>query len=161
MATGPEVLFYLQLTSDPVAPPPPALPQQLRAITPLSGQGVTEVEINFGHDPATNQYIMRVDNQLAASHPVVARVGETQLWHIGNGSTYDHPFHLHGFFFHEVDFENKAVTPIQWKDTINVGARAQVDVLVRFDERPGMWMFHCHILDHAEVGLMGMVHLSP
>jgi FtsP/CotA-like multicopper oxidase with cupredoxin domain len=53
------------------------------------------------------------------------------------------------------------VTPIQWKDTINVGARAQVDVLVRFDERPGMWMFHCHILDHAEVGLMGMVHLSP
>jgi FtsP/CotA-like multicopper oxidase with cupredoxin domain len=26
---------------------------------------------------------------------------------------------------------------------------------VRFDERPGMWMFHCHILDHAEVGMMG------
>jgi len=26
---------------------------------------------------------------------------------------------------------------------------------VRFDERPGAWMFHCHILDHAEAGMMG------
>jgi len=24
-----------------------------------------------------------------------------------------------------------------------------------------MWMFHCHILDHAEAGMMGMVHLEP
>ena len=29
--------------------------------------------------------------------------------------------------------------------------------LVHFDERPGEWMFHCHILDHAEGGLMGTV----
>jgi len=31
---------------------------------------------------------------------------------------------------------------------------------VQFDERPGMWMFHCHILDHADGGLMGHVHLE-
>ena len=30
-----------------------------------------------------------------------------------------------------------------------------------FDERPGTWMFHCHILDHAEAGLMGTVHVGP
>jgi FtsP/CotA-like multicopper oxidase with cupredoxin domain len=30
-------------------------------------------------------------------------------------------------------------------------------VLVTFDERPGTWMFHCHILDHAEAGMMGML----
>jgi FtsP/CotA-like multicopper oxidase with cupredoxin domain len=28
---------------------------------------------------------------------------------------------------------------------------------VSFDERPGEWMFHCHILDHADGGLMGTV----
>ena len=28
-------------------------------------------------------------------------------------------------------------------------------VAVRFDDRPGVWMYHCHILDHAEVGMMG------
>ena len=30
-----------------------------------------------------------------------------------------------------------------------------------FDERPGTWMIHCHILDHAEGGLMGTVHVGP
>jgi FtsP/CotA-like multicopper oxidase with cupredoxin domain len=30
-------------------------------------------------------------------------------------------------------------------------------LLVTFDERPGEWMIHCHILDHAEGGLMGTV----
>jgi hypothetical protein len=29
-----------------------------------------------------------------------------------------------------------------------------------FDERPGMWMFHCHILDHADGGLMGHVQVG-
>jgi len=115
----------------------------------------------MGHDPGKNEYVMRVDNQLAATNPVRARLGQTHLWRIGNGSTYDHPFHLHGFSFLPVDFDNNPILPMQWKDTINVGAREQVNVLVRFDDRPGMWMFHCHILDHAEVGLMGMVHLSP
>ena len=32
-------------------------------------------------------------------------------------------------------------------------------IAVHFDERPGMWMFHCHILDHAEAGMMAMVDL--
>jgi FtsP/CotA-like multicopper oxidase with cupredoxin domain len=32
---------------------------------------------------------------------------------------------------------------------------------VHFDERPGMWMFHCHILDHADAGMMRMLHLHP
>ena len=30
-------------------------------------------------------------------------------------------------------------------------------LLVRFDERPGDWMYHCHILDHADGGMMGIV----
>ncbi|MFN2444403.1 MAG: multicopper oxidase domain-containing protein [Vicinamibacterales bacterium] len=29
------------------------------------------------------------------------------------------------------------------------------------DERPGTWMFHCHILDHADGGLMGTVQVGP
>jgi len=158
---GPEDLFYVQLTSDPVPPPPPAVPKHLRDIQPLSLQGATDVEINLGHDPFKNEYVMRVDNEPAATHPIHARLGQTQRWIVQNGSTYDHPFHLHGFFFHELDDDNNAIAPLQWKDTINVGARARVNLLVRFDDRPGMWMYHCHILDHAEVGLMGMVHLAP
>jgi FtsP/CotA-like multicopper oxidase with cupredoxin domain len=48
-----------------------------------------------------------------------------------------------------------------WKDTINIPMDQTVRVLVTFDERPGTWMIHCHILDHAEIGLMGTVHVGP
>jgi FtsP/CotA-like multicopper oxidase with cupredoxin domain len=35
-----------------------------------------------------------------------------------------------------------------------------VRFVVRFDDRAGSWMYHCHILDHADGGLMGMVNLG-
>ncbi len=38
--------------------------------------------------------------------------------------------------------------------------KTTVRLLVTFDERPGTWMFHCHILDHAEGGLMGTVQVG-
>ena len=45
--------------------------------------------------------------------------------------------------------------PLEWKDTVNVPVDGTVSFVVRYDDRPGMWMFHCHILDHAEAGMMG------
>ena len=40
-------------------------------------------------------------------------------------------------------------------------ARRDSLMVTRYDDRPGMWMFHCHILDHADAGMMGMVMLHP
>ena len=88
-----------------------------------------------------------------------AGVGETQLWTITNNAVWAHPIHLHGFFFQVVDENGAPVHPIAWKDTISVPADKTVRVLVRFD-RPGSWMFHCHILDHAEAGLMSTVDVG-
>jgi FtsP/CotA-like multicopper oxidase with cupredoxin domain len=89
--------------------------------------------------------------------PYAAKLGEKQLWIVKNDSEWDHPFHLHGFFFQVVDEQGRAVGPLSWKDTVNVPMKATVRLLVNFDERPGEWMFHCHILDHADGGLMGTV----
>jgi FtsP/CotA-like multicopper oxidase with cupredoxin domain len=39
-----------------------------------------------------------------------------------------------------------------------------VRLAVRFDDREGVtgsWMLHCHVLDHAEAGLMGVVQVTP
>ena len=67
---------------------------------------------------------------------------------------------MHGFFFLPLDEKLQPIRPMVWKDTINVPLEKTVRFVVKFDERPGMWMFHCHILDHAEGGLMGHVHLT-
>ncbi len=77
-----------------------------------------------------------------------------------NDSKYAHPFHLHGFFMLPLDEGLQPIRPMAWKDTINVPVDGTIRFLVDFNERPGMWMFHCHILDHADGGLMGHVHVE-
>jgi FtsP/CotA-like multicopper oxidase with cupredoxin domain len=89
-----------------------------------------------------------------------ARVGETEIWTIENLTEYDHPFHLHGFRFQVLDRAGVAPSLAEWKDTLNIPARSQARLAVHFDDRPGMWMLHCHILEHAGLGMMGMLHLS-
>ena len=93
--------------------------------------------------------------------PFVAKLGEKQLWIVKNDSDWDHPFHLHGFFFQVIDEKGQPVRPLALKDTVNIPMKTTVRLLVTFDERPGEWMFHCHILDHADGGLMGTVLVGP
>ncbi|HEV8548819.1 MAG TPA: multicopper oxidase domain-containing protein, partial [Polyangiaceae bacterium] len=70
-----------------------------------------------------------------------------------------HPFHLHGFFFQPLDTAGNPVHPLTFKDTIDIPPVTTQKLAVFYDDRPGMWMFHCHILDHAEAGMMGMIHV--
>ncbi len=93
--------------------------------------------------------------------PFLAKVGETQIWTVKNDTKWAHPMHLHGFFFLPLDEQLQPIQPMAWKDTLNVPIDGTIRFVVVFDERPGMWMFHCHILDHADGGLMGHVHLRP
>jgi FtsP/CotA-like multicopper oxidase with cupredoxin domain len=81
-------------------------------------------------------------------------VGELQVWEVSNTSLMDHPFHLHGFFFQVLEENGKAPAYISWKDTINLKPRSKVKIAWIPDNRPGMWMYHCHILEHHEAGMM-------
>ena len=50
-------------------------------------------------------------------------------------------------------------TRITSAGTVNAGQFHHL--AVTFDDRPGMWMLHCHILDHVELGMMTMLHVMP
>ena len=92
---------------------------------------------------------------MAHDYMISARIGETHVWEVVNTTDFDHPFHLHGYFFQVLDDERVP----EWKDTVNVPNHTSLKLAMVFDERPGMWMLHCHILDHAEVGMMGHLHV--
>jgi FtsP/CotA-like multicopper oxidase with cupredoxin domain len=154
-------LFHLQLGSEDPAPAPAALPDPLRAIAAITSDGAPTVSVNFNYFPEQQKYLVQIHDPPTAGIPVAARVGQVQRWALVNGSELDHPFHLHGFFFQPVDLAtDQAARPLQWKDTINVPAREIVDVLVRFDDRPGRWTFQCHMPEHSETGLTGTVDLQ-
>ena len=93
--------------------------------------------------------------------PLHARLGETRAWRIVNDSAMDHPMHLHGFRFQVLARDGVAEKLHAWKDTVNVRHGEEVELAVSFDGFAGDWMYHCHILEHAERGMMGLVSIAP
>lgn len=93
------------------------------------------------------------------SHPVdplfTFRQGETVRLVLVNRVGPEHPFHLHGQFFEVEEAGQPGL-----KDTVLVPGLSTVRVVARFDN-PGRWMAHCHILEHAELGMMSEVVVSP
>ena len=76
-----------------------------------------------------------------------------------NKSSRLHPMHLHGQFFKVIARNGKAVEENFWRDTILVGPKDSVDIgLVPLDK--GLWVSHCHILEHAEAGMMSSVRVK-
>jgi FtsP/CotA-like multicopper oxidase with cupredoxin domain len=141
---------------EPLADLPP-LPANLRTITPLDLQNAIVRDISLTGSLVDNKLVLGINGVPSSeAEPLHASVGDTEVWTVTNTMDWDHPFHLHGFFFQVLD----PAIPLAWKDTVNVPRQAGVQFAVRYDDRPGMWMFHCHILDHAEAGMMGMIHLA-
>jgi len=152
-----EDVLSVEFTNQPPVVAPPV--RVSRSIAPATIEGATVVNVDLTLPPMQNgQSEFRVNGvPFWKAKPFVARLGERQLWTIKNDSDWDHPFHLHGFFFQVIDDQGQPVRPLALKDTVNVPMKKTVRLLVNFDERPGEWMFHCHILDHADGGLMGTV----
>ena len=90
---------------------------------------------------------------------VSTRLGATEIWQVENLVGMDHPFHLHGFQFQVLDRNGVPERVRRWKDTVNVPKHEMVRFIVRFDDHPGKWMFHCHILDHEDHGMMGILEI--
>ncbi|WP_437601153.1 multicopper oxidase family protein [Sorangium sp. So ce590] len=156
----PEVeAFRLRLADEPAAEDEP-LPEVARAIGALDTAGATRVDLKLTLREGPGDVVMGIDGVASwEAEPLVAAVGETSVWTVENTMDFDHPFHLHGFFFQVLGEGGEPVRPLEWKDTVNVPVDGGARFVVRYDNRPGMWMFHCHILDHADAGMMGMLNV--
>jgi FtsP/CotA-like multicopper oxidase with cupredoxin domain len=88
---------------------------------------------------------------------IAVRAGSVEEWTLVNTSPMDHPFHLHVWPFQVVDAQGRGDG--RWKDTVNVPARSTVTIRVRFSGLTGRTVYHCHILDHEDQGMMGVIEV--
>ena len=139
-----------------------SVPELFTSIAAIDTSSAFARELVLEEASADGQVALAINGHVHGREGLVlsAKVGATELWTVKNTTDYDHPFHLHGFRFQLTEQNGHAPEVRQWKDTANVPARGQIRLAVHFDDRPGMWMFHCHILDHADLGMMGMLHLE-
>ena len=67
-----------------------------------------------------------------------------------------HPMHLHGMFFRVLTRNGVAADESFTRDTVLMHPKETVDV-VTVPADPGLWMAHCHVLEHAEAGMMTLL----
>ncbi|MGQ1839707.1 multicopper oxidase family protein [Kocuria turfanensis] len=82
-------------------------------------------------------------------------VGTVEEWTLTNSSPMDHPMHLHVWPMQVVQDEDHDVGAPLWLDVVNIPAFGEVVVRVAFDDFGGRSVYHCHILDHEDLGMMG------
>lgn len=131
------------------------LPKNLRKIEPLAAQDAAITrKVNLSVAPSLRTGLdFRVNNTTHSNDRPVF-VGELQVWEVSNTSRMDHPFHLHGFFFQVLEENGVAPEFMAWKDTVNLKPRTKIKIAWMPDNRPGRWMYHCHIIEHHEAGMM-------
>ena len=71
-----------------------------------------------------------------------------------------HPFHLHGQFFEIYPDNPAARAQPGLKDVVLIPGLSTVRIRAYMDN-PGEWMMHCHILEHAELGMMATFVVEP
>jgi FtsP/CotA-like multicopper oxidase with cupredoxin domain len=155
---GPLPLMKLQVgPSDPAGRPPEfpvawgdwsALP--VTADTPTRHFVLKEVEGERGAEP---RFFIN-DEAFPAHTPIHGMEDAVEVWEVDNDTEMDHPFHLHGMFFQVLDVNGIPPRHRGLKDTVNVPQKSKLRFAVQYGP-PGAWMYHCHILEHAERGMMG------
>ncbi|TFC71683.1 multicopper oxidase family protein [Cryobacterium sp. TMT1-62] len=78
-------------------------------------------------------------------------------WTLTNTSQMDHPLHLHVWPMQLVEENGRAVELVVRQDVVNVPAGGRVKVRIAFDDFAGRTVYHCHILDHEDNGMMGVI----
>jgi FtsP/CotA-like multicopper oxidase with cupredoxin domain len=82
----------------------------------------------------------------------------TEIWSIKNTSPMAHPFHAHATQFQIIDRDGVEAsgTDLGWKDTFLVKSGETIRIIGKFEEvNRGDYMYHCHILEHEDAGMMG------
>ena len=136
---------------------PLALPAKLNSISVLpEPQTVRQLQLNHGMSPGVGmaflingQYYQgdRLDTQV--------KLNTIEDWELINTGVMDHPFHIHGNAFQIISRNGQPESLLAWRDTVLVKRGETVRIRIPFNDFVGKTVYHCHILDHEDLGMMG------
>ncbi len=85
-----------------------------------------------------------------------AKLGDIEEWYIENQGSAVHGMHIHGVQFQIIERLSGTLAPTDmgWKDTIVIGPSETVRIALQFNTYKGLYLFHCHLLEHEDDGMM-------
>ena len=149
-------LATLAVSEPATAPAMPSFPWQ--DLPPTPDPGYRDLVYTFSGSPYTGTWVINGERfPNVTIHTIPA--GQPRIIEVRNLSPTEHPFHLHGMVFEVLSVNGQAPAYRQVEDTINVGIRQRVRLRV-VANHPGDWMAHCHILTHADDGMMTVLRVQ-
>jgi FtsP/CotA-like multicopper oxidase with cupredoxin domain len=138
-----------------------ALPVKLVEPNDLN-EGVVDVSrtITFAKDQATGHFL--IDGKMFDENRIdqAVKLGALEEWTIINNNNQQHPFHIHTNDFQVISINDEPVEAFSHVDTVNLPADGKVVVRIPFLDFTGKFVYHCHILNHADMGMMATVEVT-
>ena len=157
-------LFILSAsgTADPLSPPTAqqTLPDLRNASVTGKRQFVLAMPTHaMAMESATMEGMFTINGEAFNMDKVNTTVSNDSVeeWTIVNNSTMQHPFHLHIWPMQVLSVSGQEVTPVLYQDVVTVPANSTAVVRVNFHTHTGKTLYHCHILDHEDQGMMGVI----
>lgn len=160
-------------SSEPAAEWPPALPANPVAEPDLAQAETLRFNFEWAAslaspaDEAAGRYkywqingqAWDINDKTCADRPIakLKRDGH-YIFVLRNMAQYQHPIHLHGLIFKVLDSNRRKIEPY-YTDTFLLGKNETARIAFVADN-PGVWMFHCHVIDHMETGLMAAIEIA-
>lgn len=152
----PQDVFRLQ--PEPPAAPPSGLRWPFSSASPTADSGATDIVYAFSGSDRTGEW--RINGERFPNVTIESlALGQTAIIEVRNLSPSDHPFHMHGAPFEILSINGQAPAHQTFEDTLNLGIGDIVRLRLVADN-PGDWMVHCHILSHADEGMMTVLRIT-
>ncbi len=148
----------MTVTVDGDAPAPSGLAWPFVPGEPSADPGTTDVLYAFAGSDRTGLWMINGEFFPDVTIAELER-DQTAVIEVRNLSPTEHPFHLHGLHFEVLSVNGEPPEYRRIEDTINLKIRDTARLLVNADN-PGDWMAHCHILPHAEGGMMTVLRVK-
>ncbi|GAA1592783.1 multicopper oxidase family protein [Kribbella sancticallisti] len=118
-------------------------------------------------DPARGEMVINGKSFDPDRIDIRPKLGSTEVWTIHNAESAElpipHVFHTHLVRFQILDRNGNAPAPFEsgWKDSVTLQAGERVRIIMRFGDFPGRYLYHCHLLGHADAGMMATMFVTP
>ena len=140
---------------------PLALPTKLSSIPSLPDpQQLRRFTLNHGMSPGMGMAFL-INNQPYNHQRIDTQVklNTVEDWELVNTGVMDHPFHLHVNSFQVISRNGVKERDRVWRDTVLVRQGETVKIRIAFKDFTGKTVYHCHILDHEDLGMMGNLEI--
>ncbi len=155
--TQPVTLLTIVAPNNPKLTP---LPTGFRSIEPLNLSKVQKTRrIVFSEKMMQARFFFNNRSFDPARIDFTGKLDSLEIWELQNLSDMDHPFHLHSYPFQIIDRNGKPEPYRAWKDVVNLKKNDLVRIAVPLSHFTGLTVFHCHIVEHEDRGMMGTLEV--